>query len=69
MPASLAVSPPPLHSQPLRHLPADDARVAALLDRIAPELATLPFRLARSRPPSKIGSVTAGPRFAAVLLA
>ncbi|KVM80330.1 acyl-CoA dehydrogenase family protein [Burkholderia stagnalis] len=39
MPASLAVSPPPSQPQTLRHLPADDARVAALLERIAPELA------------------------------
>ncbi|KVZ94166.1 acyl-CoA dehydrogenase family protein [Burkholderia ubonensis] len=47
MPARLAVSPPPLQPQlqplPLRHLPAADgyadARVAALLDRLAPELA------------------------------
>ncbi|WP_143176279.1 acyl-CoA dehydrogenase family protein, partial [Burkholderia ubonensis] len=45
MPARLAVSPPPLQPQPqpLRHLPAADdyadARVAAQLDRLAPELA------------------------------
>ncbi|PCE33350.1 acyl-CoA dehydrogenase family protein [Burkholderia ubonensis] len=39
MPARLAVSPPPSQPQPLQHLPAADARVAALLDRLAPELA------------------------------
>ncbi|AIO34843.1 hypothetical protein DM39_3613 [Burkholderia cenocepacia] len=39
MSASPAVVPTPLQPSSLRHLPADDARVAALLDRLAPELA------------------------------
>jgi len=40
MSASLAASSSPAPSQSsLRHLPADDARVAALLERLAPELA------------------------------
>ncbi|QQK04437.1 acyl-CoA dehydrogenase family protein [Burkholderia anthina] len=39
MSASLAASSPPPQQSSLRHLPADDARVAALLERLSPELA------------------------------
>ncbi|PFH30049.1 acyl-CoA dehydrogenase family protein [Burkholderia sp. JKS000303] len=39
MSASLAASSPLPQQSSLRHLPADDARVAALLERLAPELA------------------------------
>ncbi|RQS76762.1 acyl-CoA dehydrogenase [Burkholderia sp. Bp8963] len=39
MSASLAASSPQPPQSSLRHLPADDARVAALLERLAPELA------------------------------